>query len=125
MESLDNFAKRERLKIRLDECGDPIIKGRFGHFDDNRDGRIGVVLIRKTGHWKQKLKQLCGKVDPICHVEGDTEAVFLATIEQREFLTLAIRALGVKRKRRVSEQTAERLRAMAYKRSEPSVDAQI
>jgi hypothetical protein len=102
MNALEAFAKRERLRIRRDECGDPIIAGRYGQFDDNQDRRIGVCLvIRPTDSlyraklWKQRLLKLCHEDGPECLVEGDYEAVFACRLDAREFLKLSIRALGV------------------------------
>ncbi len=76
---LSDFIAQERLKVTRDECNDPIIQGRFGHFDDNHDGRIGVVLMHDSAYWKNELKRQCGKDDPVVQLEGDNEAVFLAT----------------------------------------------
>jgi hypothetical protein len=47
MESvIERFAETHHLRVRKDECGDPVISGRKRHqIFDNGDGRLGVLLV--------------------------------------------------------------------------------
>src|SRR5215471_271485 len=42
---IENFAQQHRLKIRRDECGDPIIPGKYGHIFEWSDTRLGVIYM--------------------------------------------------------------------------------
>ena len=64
MSTLQSFASRHRLRIRLDECGDPIIPGRRGqsqlYFADT-DGLCLMVLDGPVA-LKRRWKALGGKL---------------------------------------------------------------
>jgi hypothetical protein len=47
--TFESFAQRFRLRVRRDECGDPIIPGRRGqsqlYFDGGDDGQLSLLVI--------------------------------------------------------------------------------
>jgi hypothetical protein len=54
---LDRFASTHNLKIRGDECGDPIVSGKHGHIYE-ADGRLGVCLLDNRPSLPSKARTL-------------------------------------------------------------------
>jgi len=60
MNPLEAFATEFRLRIRADECGDPIIPGRRGqsqlYFDEGETGQLCLMVVdgpvAQSGRWK-------------------------------------------------------------------------
>lgn len=42
--TLVGFAEHHRIPKRRDDCGDPIIRGKFGHVYEHDAGQFGMVL---------------------------------------------------------------------------------
>lgn len=130
---LRDFADQYRLKVGVDECGDPVIRGRFGSIYE-QDGKLAVCLefsrrvrqkLRVTCQRKRRLLRYCSGVDPEVLIEGDEECIILTTLQQVEFLKEAIRVLGIKKSRRVSDKTANHLRALAQKRRRTTLEGHL
>jgi hypothetical protein len=98
------FARNFRLKIRRDECGDPVIPGRRGHlyFDA---GRLCLMMIDAPPVQKNRLQALVGPDGSVWrgdvslnrdrHRVQDVEVKGIRPSRYRE----AIRIAGVKRKK--------------------------
>jgi len=108
MELLDSFARDFRLKIGLDECGEPIIHGRRGYFYQDA-GCIGIVY---QGTPRNKVTRRLLGLSGISRViaEGDDEVILLADPAIYD-MNFAISAIGVRRRKGVSPQHVAKLRA--------------
>jgi hypothetical protein len=109
MDTIDQFAERYRVKLRLDSCGEKIIPGRQWqadmpkripkrqehrcHIYDHGDGKhFGVCLMFETKkQWSYAKKKLVAAGFTMCQ-DGDTEgtALFDAANEQQARLALDI-----------------------------------
>lgn len=111
-----HFARLHRLKLRLDECGDPIIPGRHGAIGEYSAGRFcacfhGVgaePFSRLRAHRiRQALQHSIGH--RITGTVGADEALFAFGPLDERVATWFVHALGIKRRRAVSLETAARL----------------
>jgi hypothetical protein len=101
---LDRFASTHNLKIRRDECGDPIVSGKHGHIYE-ADGRLGVCLLDNRPSLPTKArtllnlrrKALAAGFTP--HQLGEAESILLFDPEDKEQASLAIRLVRAKAKR--------------------------
>jgi hypothetical protein len=94
------FAERLRLRVKRDECSDPIIPGRRVHIYNHGDGRFLASCSKPRQMTpssdrtllKQKHKAL-DKWVPASQ-EGDVEAILLFDPEDTKQARLAIRLMG-------------------------------
>ncbi len=49
MSSIKHFANRHRLRVRRDECGDPIVVGKLGELYQHDNGLVGLALMCPNG----------------------------------------------------------------------------
>ena len=111
------FAKKNRLRITRDECGDQVCKGRFGDIFvySERKRLIGICLVNerkdgwplKTAHKKNRLLRM--RPDK-CVLEGDVEGIWVTDPSDKEFIQTAKRVLKIPTVRRYSEEHREVLR---------------
>ncbi len=47
---LNNFAQQHRLTIGKDDCGDPIIPGKYGHLYKYSSIKLGVCIMSSSGN---------------------------------------------------------------------------
>jgi hypothetical protein len=119
---LYTLASRERLKVKMDECGDPIIHGRHGEIGEHGDGRLnarfhgaGPQPFSRAPPSRIRCALALGAGSLVSGGDGADEAqfVFDANSSAGECF---LRALGIPRRRTVSPETAERLRRFARMR---------
>ena len=118
MESvIEKFAETHRLRVRRDECGDPVILGRKQHqIFDHGDGRLGVLLVfssPKKWNNRRKLMTAAG-----FHLRQDarTEGTALFNPEDQAQSKLAIKLTGVRTKLTPEQKKARSARLEAYRR---------
>ena len=122
MTALESLAERYRLKIRRDECGDPIIPGRRGHLYCDA-GRLCLMMLNARPVQPRRLREL------VRNLLGDGtfwQGDISRTPEGRRAQDLqawglppkaAIKLAGVKRRRVLSEsQTAANTARLAASR---------
>jgi hypothetical protein len=117
--------------LKRDECSDWAVFGKLGHIHAipgalNRPGAEGFELycrctleFEEPAPGSQKWAN-CKKAMAFCEVtqDGDFEGMlFLSRLPTFEEATIIRDKLGLPKKREVSEEEAERLRAMGYKRA--------
>jgi hypothetical protein len=110
------FAESQRLKVRRDEDGTQIIPGKAGHVWAYGAGRLAVTLLELTPRTWGHRKRACLAVGMDLHQDGDYEGTLLFDPTDAEQVQVALKAAHVKRRRRVSTKTKERLRAMSARR---------
>jgi hypothetical protein len=113
---LDAFAERLRLKITLDDCRDQVIRGKHGDLSDFCDGEHLCATFWGNGPGFSRLRArrirlaLEGEYgQPWTGGIGGDEAVILFSPSDERSAAFFIRALGVRRKRRVNPEIIERL----------------
>jgi hypothetical protein len=118
MESvIERFAETHHLRVRKDECGDPVIPGRKGHqIFDNGDGRLGVLLVfsyPKKWNNRRKLMTAAGFQS---RQDGSTEGTALFNPEDHEQSKLAIKIISAKLDLTPEQKKARSARLEAYRR---------
>lgn len=105
-----------RLRLRRDECGDPVIFGRRGQLYPYDNSLVGVlVFCRNKTAWTHVRKKLVAAGFTLLQ-NCDTEGTATFDPQNPKQVNLAIRVAEVKRKRRVSPETAARLTSFAKAR---------
>jgi hypothetical protein len=115
-EHLGRVASKFRLRVRRDECGDPVIPGRTGQLYVHDDSLLGVLVFlpskRAWSHARKRLLVAGFTLFQDCDIEGT--AGF--DPRNRAQVDLAIKVAGVKRRRRISRETAARLASFSKSR---------
>ena len=107
------FAEARRLRVRRDEDNTRIIPGRHGHIWDHGDDLFGVTLLDLTPRKWTHRKKLCLEAGMELQQDGDFEGTLLFDPTDSNQVQVALKVAGVKRKRRVSPEQIERLKAMS------------
>lgn len=108
------FAEKQRFKITRDECDDPVIPGKFGHFYVHSETKelIGICLTDQrwpiaTAHKKNKL---CLMRPDRCHLECEVEGIWVTDVHDQKFIELARKVLKVRSTREYSDEYRKVLR---------------
>ena len=121
------FAKQNRLTVRKDDCGDPVIRGKFGELYEYSDSLLGVMLITpvskppKPRHW-YRYREAGQVAAMVLQQNGDAEGALSFDPKNAEQVKIALKLAGVKPKRRVSPEERARLQAIGYKRGSPALE---
>ena len=100
------FAEKNRLRLRRDECGDPIVVGKLGQLYQHDDGLVGLALMCPNGDDPRLDNTLRARMRKALreglelHQRGDYESSFLFDAENKQHAGVALRLIGCKRKRR-------------------------
>ena len=106
---LRQIATDYRLRLSRDECGEVIIKGSKGHLYAHDDSVLAVlVFLSSKRAWTHARKKLITAGLALLQ-DCDTEGTASLDSQNPEQVNLAIRVAGVKQRRRVTPETAERL----------------
>ena len=122
---LEIFALQHRLKVTLDDCRDQIIRGKHGDLSDFCDGEHLIAAFWGDGPRFSRLRarriRLApegGYGQPWAGGIGDDEALILFFPNEERAANFFIRALGIRRKRRVKAEVIERLGRYAKTRQD-------
>lgn len=100
---LQEFAQEFWLKTMRDECGEVIIPGKHGQIYEHREGKVGCMVLAKSSRvWNPARRKLSAVGCQIIH-DGDTEGSAVLDPQDASQVRLAIRTVGGKRKRQLSE----------------------
>jgi hypothetical protein len=119
------FAERYGLKTKRDECGERIVPGRLGQVYEYGGGKLGcMVMAPSARYWNAARRNL---VHAGCQViqNGDTEGTVIFDPRDEGQVKLAIRAVGAKRKRKLSEAQRAALVGRLRKSSQGAVMADV
>ena len=100
---LQDFSARERLKTRIDADGTLIVPGKLGHlyeYDDQHLGAIVIPSIPRKQYWSVTRTRLVRLGFEVVQ-DGDCEGAAYFDPSNPEQAKAAIRAAGVRRKRRL------------------------
>ena len=116
--SIQLFATMNRVRAKRDECGELLIRGKHGIVFDCDDGEgLALALFDNPPNRASKARTLlCLRKKALAaglpaRQIGDCESVFLFNPQDQEQSKLALKLVGVQRRRRLSEQHRQRLRA--------------
>jgi len=110
---LRSFAEDNRLRVRRDEDNTQIITGKVGHLWEYGEGKLAVTLLDLTPTKWGFRRNACLAVGMQLDQDGHDEGTLLFDPVDEEQVEMALKVAEVKRKRRVSPETLERLRAMS------------
>ena len=111
---IQQFAENHRLKVRKDDCSDPIIDGRhiftlnrrnYGHhIFDNGDGRLGICLMFEDDNPKMWgfAKRKGEAAGLLTRQDGRSEGTMLFDPANATQARTAIRLTGARVKRKLS-----------------------
>ena len=116
--TLARFAECYRLRVRRDECGDTIVRGKLGHLYEHDAGRFGIVLEApsddarsdKTLRARRRRAIAAGF---LVHQEGEFEALLLFDPGDGKQALLAVLLIQAKKIRQAAQASDAQLRARA------------
>jgi hypothetical protein len=110
--TLKEFANTNRLKVTLDDCGDPVIAGKCGEIYEQATDTLAVLFMppSKTDHcgrWCPKVwnnfRRTGEALGMRSILNGDSEGAMIFDPESNEQVRLAIKIAKARVKRVVSE----------------------
>ena len=110
---LRSFAEDNRLRVRRGEDNSQLIPGKVGHVWDYGDGLFGVTLLDLTPKKWGFRRNACLAVGMRLQQDGHDEGTLLFDPVDEEQVKMALKVAKLKRKRQVSPESLERLRAMS------------
>lgn len=116
--TLAKFGEQYRVRVKCDECGDSIVRGRFGHLYEHDETQLGIVLdaqpdtLRSDRTLRARRRRAIA-AGFVVHQEGECEAILLFDPSDQKQAALAIRLIGAKKIRKVPPPTDAQLRSRA------------
>jgi hypothetical protein len=116
--TLAGFAEQHRLRVKRDECGDLVIRGKFGHLYELDAGRFGIVLeapadnARSDKALRARKRRAIAAGFPL-RQEGDFEGILLFDPGDPKQTGLAVRLIHAKKIRQAAPPTDAQLRVRA------------
>ena len=123
---ISEFASKQRLRVRLDSCGEAIIPGRprsaprpedRNHIYEHSQTRLGIYLRLTPKAWGYAKKRLLIKGLEL-RQDGDSEGTLLFDPENPSEARAAIRETGARERREASPQQIEQLNKIRPKRGQ-------
>jgi hypothetical protein len=114
--SLAEFAGKQRLKVRRDECNDVIVPGRFGHLYEYSADQFGACIVtesRKTPRvyrWNRARDAFAASGMKIVQ-SGDAEGCATFSPHNEKHVELILQHLGIRTKRQISPERRKALLA--------------
>jgi len=115
---MQSFARVHRVRLERDKCGELIIPGKHGLIFDRGDGAwFGIALFDNPPEKSSKARTLlCQRKKALAaglHPQqlGDCESIFLFHPQDKKQCEFAFRLIGVRRRRRLSEDHRRTLHA--------------
>ncbi|MGA8309633.1 MAG: hypothetical protein WB755_06360 [Terriglobales bacterium] len=116
--TLANFAEKNRLKVKRDDCGDTIILGKQGYLYEYSATELGVMFMpprtesEPWGRWRPKawgnFKRAAAAAGMTLRQNGDTEGCLSFDPENKAQVKVALKIAQVRPKRqRTPEQIAK------------------
>jgi hypothetical protein len=112
------FAGHHRVRVKLDECHDAIVRGKFGHLYEHGAGRFGIVLEAPSNSaalgatLRSRKRRAIAAGFFLCQ-EGDSEAILLFDPADTKQARLAIQLIHAKKIKVAPRPTDAQLRARA------------
>lgn len=100
--TLSEFAEQYRLKIKRDECGDPIIPGRHGHVYENSPTTLGAYLIFNSIRKYNFAAKMLRAYGCLQRQDAEMEGTFLF-VPTSGMVRQVLKVVGIKKRRVLSE----------------------
>lgn len=100
--TLHEFAAACGVRVRRDQCGDPIMAGKYGQVYQYGAGRLAVMFLSDSGRRWGAVRRKLGAAGFRLLQVGDTEGSGTFDPANRVQAQLALRVIGAKRIRRIS-----------------------
>ena len=116
--SVVTFAEKYRVRVKRDDCGECVVRGKLGHLYEHDACRFGISLeappnnARSDRTLRARRRRAIG-AGFVTHQEGDSEAVLIFNPADTKQARLAIRLIDAKKIRQVAVPTDAQLRARA------------
>ena len=109
--NIKQFANERRLKLRLDDCGDPVINGKFGHLYEYDDNELALCFMpgKDTAHlWKAR-RATCVNAGMTLRQNGDVEGCLSFDPRDKAQAKLAIQVVRCRVRRVATPEQIARL----------------
>jgi hypothetical protein len=124
--TIREFAEQYRCRLKRDGCGEQIIPGKVGQIYDYGTGRFGALFMPsgkpRSNLWGRVRRKLTAAGFQLLQ-NGDGEGCLLFDPTDATQTALAIRAVGARRKRVLSEGQLAVLARTAFRRTGKSREA--
>ena len=100
--TIKEFALAHKVRIKLDEDGEPVVLAKHGEIYDFGRGRFGVMFMLDSVRVWNSRRQECEKAGMQVIQDGDCEGTLLFNPENKEQAKTAIRLVGARQKRQLS-----------------------
>ena len=119
--SIEEFAERNSVKIKRDECGDRIVSGRAGHIGDGHaEGKFGLYVMYGTPRRWNNVRRKLEASGMTIKQNGEVDGVVVFDSSNRTQTRLA---LGVARIRTKRTATPAQLASLAKARESRELTA--
>ena len=113
--TLAEFAEARRLRVRRDECDDPVAHGRLGHLYEHGDGRLGAMFLNLTPRRWNTIRRKQKAVGCVIWQDADGEGSVLFDPLNSAQARTVLKLAGVRPRRVASPEQRERLARMRAK----------
>jgi hypothetical protein len=112
--TIEQFAAQHKVKIKRDDCNDPIIPGKVGHIGDGYSGGLLSVYVdaetpRAWTYAKRKLVAVGMRIKQ----NGDADGVVMFDPANLTQVRIALKVAGIKTKRKAAPPSPAQLAARA------------
>ena len=107
--NIQAFANRYRLRLKRHEAGEPIISGKLGHIYEHGESTLGLMFMPDRPRLWPNARRKLDAAGFVIWQDGDEEGSALFDPTNTAQARLALRVVGIKRKRSLTpEQRAVR-----------------
>ena len=111
-EWFQEFANRLRVGVTLDDCGDWVCDGKWGHFSIYGEKRVAICCVGKTTpHLKHRLKRFIP--EKYLYLECDSEAIWVVPCDLIHIFKETRKSLKIRLRPLYSSKEIERKREWA------------
>jgi hypothetical protein len=116
--TLAEYGERYRVRVNRDECGDSIVRGKFGYIYEHDAQLLGIAFVAPPDKLRldrtlRARRHRAVAAGFILHQEGDCEAILLFDPSDRKQALLASQLIHVNKIRKAAKPTDAQLRARA------------
>lgn len=123
--TIEDIAKKYKLRTKKDDCGDVVIPGRLGHLYMYDDDVVGAMFIpeKLLKGWNARRDDLVYAGAKVVQ-NGDFEGAVAFPAQSADVIKLAVKLLRLYRKRNVSPEAKEK-RLVGLKKAQAARRRQI
>ena len=125
---IHQFAERYKLRVKKDECGDPIVQGSLGHLYEYGESMLGVCFMPPGKPRPKKWVSICRACEAVgmtLRQEGDTEGCLSFHPANRAQARAAIKAVGARPKRQMTPEQLAHLATIGFRVKAPTLEGHL